>query len=56
MKKWRPSKINDKWMMTKIAGNAIAIREMKWWERLLYWIKIYINEYSNPINPKREEE
>ena len=52
MKKWRPSKINDKWMMTKIAGNAIAIKEMKLWEKILCWKKICIDKYSNPLNPK----
>ena len=34
--KWQRSRINDKWMMTRIAGDAIAVREMKWYEKFFY--------------------
>jgi len=47
MNKWKPSKINNKWMMTMIvpfdivygAEACIDSREMKWWEKILYWRK-----------------
>jgi hypothetical protein len=40
--KWRRSKINYRWMMTRIFGDAIAVREMKWHERVYYWVLSFI--------------
>ncbi len=52
MEKWKLSKVNDKWVMSTITGDRIAIREMNYWERILYWIKIYMVEYPN--YPKKD--
>ena len=38
MKKWERAKINQEWKMTRVEGNAIAIREMKWYEKIWYWL------------------
>jgi hypothetical protein len=36
MKKYL-AKINQGWYMTWVVGQAIAVRELKWWERIIYW-------------------
>ena len=40
---WKPTKINDAWVMSTIIKDCIATREMKRWEKILYWRKIYGN-------------
>jgi hypothetical protein len=35
--KWKPAKINDRWLMTRVEGDAIASRRMKWYEKIRYW-------------------
>jgi len=37
---WKKSKINQGWSMTKVEGQEIVVRNLKWWERIL--LKFYL--------------
>jgi hypothetical protein len=36
MNKWRKSKINNRWVMSRVNGRCIEVREMKFWEKIIY--------------------
>ena len=38
--KWRITKINDGFGMTRIEGQVIACRELNWFERIIYRNKL----------------
>lgn len=35
MNKWRKSKINNRWVMSRVNGRCIEVREMKFWEKII---------------------
>ena len=42
MKKWRWSKVNQRWVKTRIKGNCVEERELRWHERLFKKLGIKI--------------
>lgn len=34
---WKPSKINGRWVMTRLNGNAVEGRRMDWIQRIRYF-------------------
>jgi hypothetical protein len=40
MNKWSPAKINGKWEMTKVTGHGVATRPIKWYERIIWTLKL----------------
>ena len=39
--KWKLTKINQGYQMTKIDGNFICCRDLNWFERIIYYFRIY---------------
>ena len=37
---WRPSKVNGRWVMTRCFGRTIEGRQMRRWEKIVYfWLR-----------------
>ena len=41
--KWKLTKINQGFEMTRIEGQAIACRKLNWFEKIIYWNKLRRN-------------
>lgn len=58
MFKWRYSRINDGWKMTRIGKDDIEIRDLNWSERFILWLykhlgrSYYRNHPNKKFNPK----
>jgi len=47
--KWRISKINEGLEMTRISGQAIEIRKLNYFERVIYYRKIRRNKWQDQL-------
>lgn len=37
MNKWKPTKVNQSLMMSRVDGNTIAVKPLNWLEKIIYW-------------------
>jgi len=42
--RWRITKINDGFEMTRINGQAIECRKLNWFEKIIYWRDLSRNQ------------
>ena len=54
MNKWYLSVINDEFQMTRPVKQAIEVRSLYWWEKIIYWKKILTKKMCYRTDGKRE--
>lgn len=42
MKEWRLTRVNQGWKMSRVEGECVALRNLKWYDYVLNWHKMLI--------------